>query len=196
MNQDSTVTLTHGVYKKIIGQEEIASTVDKIADYIVNWYGNFKDTPVLLGVLNGVVYFLVDLHRALQKKGLTAHIDTTAASSYTKPGKQGEVKITKPPKLDLNNRTVIIVEDIVDSGNTARAIIDFILKEYKVKHLDVVALVLRDTDASALNQMRNSITLNYIGIQYADDDWLVGYGFDDDEDGRALPDIYKRVKIL
>ncbi|MFH1668212.1 MAG: phosphoribosyltransferase family protein [Candidatus Komeilibacteria bacterium] len=196
MGQKPTLTFSHGVYEKTISQTTIEEVIDNIADYILDWYSDLKKAPILLGVLNGVVYFLVDLHRALQRKHFTAHIDTIAASSYTEPGKQGKVKITKLPKLDLNGRRVIIVEDIIDSGNTAKAIIDFIVKNYKTESLEIIALVLRLTNDATLSQERNGLQINYAGICCSGDEWLIGYGFDDNEGGRALPDIYKRIIIF
>jgi|FLOH01.1.fsa_nt_gi hypoxanthine phosphoribosyltransferase len=191
-----TVTYRHGIYQKVIDQTTIKAAVNEVANYIINMYQCLNESPVLLGVLNGAIYFMTDLHRTLQAKGLEAHIDTIAAQSYHKPGEQGNVTISKEPKLDLTNRFVIIVEDIVDTGKTAHAIRNHVSKLYHCETLEIVALVKRISAIADSKQKIHNVKDIYSGIRYRGDEWLVGYGFDDDEAGRALPDIYKRIEML
>ncbi len=135
--------------------------------------------PLLVGVLKGALVFVSDLARVID---LPTEFDFMAVSSYGNATKtSGVVRIVKDLDLDLTNRHVIIVEDIVDSGLTLSYLRRY-LQARKPASLEVCALLVRGArDATALD-------LKYIGFTIADE-FVIGYGLDVAERYRNLPFI-------
>jgi hypoxanthine phosphoribosyltransferase len=133
--------------------------------------------PLLVCVLKGAFIFMSDLARAID---LPVEFDFMAVSSYGSATKtSGVVRIVKDLDLDLSDRHVIIVEDIIDSGLT----LSYLRKNLLARHpasLEVCALLLReDSDAEALD-------LRYVGFTIPQA-FVIGYGLDVGERYRSLP---------
>lgn len=172
--------------KQFASKKQINKYVEKCADDIMFKYQHYPHTNpiVLLGVLNGALPFLTDL--SMRISGIPLMIDTVKCSSYTGIFTKSKVKVTKKPDLDLNNKTIIIVEDIVDSGDTINELIKFIYKNYKNTRVEVCALFKRET---------LSFRLQYVGRVVPQGVWLYGYGMDNDQLDRNLPRVMiKTVK--
>jgi hypoxanthine phosphoribosyltransferase len=135
--------------------------------------------PLLVGVLKGALVFVSDLARAID---LPTQFDFMAVSSYGNATKtSGVVRIVKDLDLDLTNRHVIIVEDIVDSGLTLSYLRRY-LQARKPASLEVCALLVRSArDIETLD-------LKYVGFPIADE-FVIGYGLDVAERYRNLPFI-------
>jgi hypoxanthine phosphoribosyltransferase len=133
--------------------------------------------PLLVCVLKGAFVFLADLARAID---LPVEFDFMAVSSYGSATKtSGVVRIVKDLDLDLSDRHVIIVEDIIDSGLT----LSYLRKNLEARHpasLEVCALLLRE-DADA-----ESLDLKYVGFTIPPH-FVIGYGLDVGERYRSLP---------
>jgi len=136
--------------------------------------------PILVGILKGAFVFLADLLRAL---GRPARVDFVRVASYGERAESsGRVAITKDVELDLAGQDVVVVEDILDSGLTARVILDHLGHRHP-RSLRLCALV----DKRA--RRRVPVEADYVGFQL-DRGFIVGYGIDYAERFRHLPAIY------
>lgn len=163
--------------KQLFTAEEIHLAVNRLAAEIRRDYSG--KTPILIGILKGSFVFLADLIRALK---MQLEIDFIRAASYEGKASSGNVRITKDIDLGIENRDIIIVEDVVDTGVT----LDVILKHLKAKKpatLKLCALV------DKLHHRELPIKIDYLGFSLKDS-FLVGYGLDYNEKYRSLPGIY------
>lgn len=142
---------------------------------------DLKNTrPIFVSVLNGSFMFAADLFREIK---MEAEITFIRVSSYSGTESTGTVKSVVGIKENLEGRTVVIIEDIVDTGDTAIYLIDELKKQNPEKVL--FASLLLKPDA-----LRHPIKIDYVGFEVPND-FLVGYGLDYDGLGRNLKDIYK-----
>ena len=161
----------------LITEEALRSRVHELGEEISADYAG--RAPLLVGVLKGASIFVGDLARAID---LPTEFDFMAVSSYGSATKtSGVVRIVKDLDLDLTNRDVIIVEDIVDSGLTLSYLRRY-LQARKPASLEVCTLLVRSArDVRALD-------LKYVGFPIADE-FVIGYGLDLAERYRNLPFI-------
>ena len=162
----------------LFSRSDISRWVDAVAHDISR---DLKDrAPIVIGVLNGSFLFLADLVRRLD---FPLKIDFIRVASYGK-GLQssGNVRLTKELEIDVLDRDVLIVEDIVDSGLTLKYIIDY-LKPFHPKTVSVCALI------DKRERRRTTVQIDY-ACQTVETGFLVGYGLDYAGRYRNLPDIY------
>ena len=138
------------------------------------------EIPVFVCVLNGSFLFAADLFRGMTKE---AEVTFIRVSSYSGTSSTGVVKNVVGINDSLKGRTVIIVEDIVDTGDTAVYLIDE-LKKHEPAKIKFASLLLKP--AALLQEVK----LDYVGFEVPND-FLVGFGLDYDGLGRNLNDIYK-----
>ncbi len=165
-------------------QQTIKNKIIELAKKIDQDFRDNKHPLVLVGVLKGAFIFLADLARQLQ----TPHtIDFIAVSSYGDRGSdQGEVKILLDTRQDLRDKNVIIVEDITDSGRTL-SVLSKIFAAKGANQVKVCCLLKRGGRESAVN-------IDYCGFVVPQQEWLVGYGLDYQEENRTLNEIYSMKK--
>ena len=140
----------------------------------------FDDVPVFIGVLNGAFMVMADLMK--QYRGM-CEVSFVKMASYEGVKSTNEVKELIGLNQNLEGRTVVVVEDIVDTGNTIETL-KAIFKEKKVKHFKIATLFLKP------DAFKKDIKLDYVGIRIPDK-FIVGYGLDYDGLGRNLKDIYQ-----
>lgn len=134
---------------------------------------------ILLGTLKGSVMWMVDIMKYLS---IDTKIDFISASSYgSSTTSSGVVKITYEPQTNMYNKNIIIIEDIVDTGNTLKYLIGK-LNERGPKTVKVCTML----DKKA--RRTSDIKPDYIGFD-VDDLFIVGYGLDYDQKFRDLPYI-------
>ena len=165
------------VKRVVYTREAIRARVVEMAREISAAYGADEEV-LMLGLLKGSFIFLADLVREVQ---LPLQVDFLLASSYGDSMKSsGEVRLLYAPKARLVGRSVIVVEDIIDSGTTLNRLMP-LLEERRPRSLDVCAL-LRKKGAEVDRAPR------WIGFE-APQEFLVGYGLDYGESFRHLPFI-------
>jgi hypoxanthine phosphoribosyltransferase len=177
---DSYLVLNELSFELCIPREKIELRLLELAKVINTTHVN--SNPIFISVLNGSFIFAADLLRHLD---FACEIEFVKVSSYAGTQSTGEVKQVLGLSKSIENRTVIILEDIIDSGLT----IDFLLRElarFKPKQLEICTLLLKP------EALQVKLPVNYIGFEVAND-FLVGYGLDYDGLGRNLPHIYKAV---
>lgn len=164
--------------KLLIAKSSIRNKVQELARRISADYAGKE--PVLIGILNGVVFFFADLVRELD---IPLNIDFIRASSYADSDtSSGKVHFTKDVELMIRGRHVIVVEDIIDTGLTLKQIVQK-LKEKEPASIRICVLI------DKAERRQEEIKIDYRGFQ-VEGGFLVGYGLDYDEKYRHLPDIY------
>lgn len=141
---------------------------------------DFPGEPlILVGVLKGAVLFLADLSRQI---GGEVTFDFIAVSSYGKDTKSsGQVKLNKDLDASIEGKSVIVVEDILDTGLTLQYLLR-ILQQRKPKHLRVAALL------DKAERRITAVRADYVGFTIPNE-FVVGYGLDYSERYRNLPDV-------
>lgn len=164
--------------KLLFSRKAIQERVKELAVRISIDYG--EQEPVLIGILNGAVYFFADLTREIS---VPIKIDFIRAASYgSEMVSCGDIRLTKDLEIPVKGRPVILVEDIVDTGLT----LTHIIKKLETKgpeSIKVCALI------DKLERRDVSVPVDYCGFQIKDG-FVVGYGLDHNEKYRQLPDIY------
>ncbi len=174
------ITIKDKEFDIFITREVIADAIDKIATKMSE---DLKDrNPLFICVLNGSFMFASEL---MKRVNIPAEVSFVKMSSYVGTSSTGAVKEIYGLQEDISGRTVVIVEDIVDTGNTMKQMLDQ-LNAKNPKEILVSSLLLKP---EALVQ---DVPLNYIALEIPDA-FVVGYGLDYDGYGRNLPDIYQVV---
>jgi hypoxanthine phosphoribosyltransferase len=158
-------------------EETIARRVRELGQQITADYKGQQ--PLLLGVLKGSFIFFADLARSIDLK---CELDFVACSSYGF-GTQtsGEVRLTKSVGVNIENRHVIAIEDILDTGTTINFLKNYLLT---LKPASVKVCTLLDKPA----RRKVPFTADYVGFE-CEDEFFVGYGLDYAEYYRNLPYI-------
>lgn len=135
---------------------------------------------VLIGVLKGAFIFLSDLIRHIT---VPVKIDFIRAASYgDNTETSGRIKLTKDVEIDLRDKDVLLVEDIVDTGLTLAHLVDY-LKSLGLKSIKICTLV------DKRERRQAAVSVDY-ACHVVEEGFLVGYGLDYAEDYRHLPEIY------
>jgi hypoxanthine phosphoribosyltransferase len=137
---------------------------------------------VFLGILNGAFLFAADLFRCIH---LPARISFIKLASYEGTSSSGTIKELIGWNEDIRNKTIIIVEDIVDTGNTLERIVDELVIR-KASEIKIATLLFKP------EAYTKDIPLNYVGFEIPND-FVVGYGLDYDGFGRNLPSVYTLI---
>lgn len=163
-------------------QEEIKMGVSIVSKDIIHYCNthNIGDV-VLLSVLNGGIFFTVDLARKLIGH-LSMDIDTVKVSSYKKNSQQTKPILECKWKTLIRNKHVIVVEDIIDSGKSIEFLLQEIRKE-KPQTIQVASLLKRYNTPNIPN--------HHYGLIVTDNSWIYGYGMDNNGVDRNLENIYK-----
>jgi len=164
--------------KVLFAEDEIQAAVRNLAGKINNIYSS--EELYLICVLKGSVMFMVDLSKHLKMPLRMEFIRLSSyGSGFTSTGRVSAVDISLP---DLNDKNVLIVEDIIDTGHTAKFLVDFINHNFKPKTLKFCSLL----DKKCKREV--DIDADYYCFEI-DDKFLVGYGLDYDGYYRNIPYI-------
>jgi len=165
------------ILKVLVTEEEIQT---RIAEMGAELYERFQGkNPLFLGVLKGCFVFMSDLVRACQVK---SDVEFIAVSSYENATvSSGRVKITHDIQQDITGRHIIVVEDILDSGNT----LAFLKEYFKTKGAASITIV---TLLDKPSRRTKAITPDLAGFTVPDE-FVVGYGLDYGQQYRNVPYI-------
>jgi hypoxanthine phosphoribosyltransferase len=164
-----------------ISSKEIDFAIQQIAKSIENDFAD--EIPVFIGVLNGSFMFVSDIMKQYKS---TCELNFIKLSSYNGLISTNEVKKSIGLNQDLTGRTVIIFEDIVDTGATLLALKE-IFKVQNVKHLKIATLFFKP------EALKHDVKIDYIGIRIPNK-FIVGYGLDYNGLGRNLTEVYQLVE--
>jgi len=162
-----------------INRDKISRYVEFLANQIAEDIGP-DEVPIFIGILNGSFMFAADFVRNYPND---CHITFVKMASYEGVNSTGKIKHLVGINEDLTGKTVVILEDIIDTGNTLAEIYE-IFRDKQVKKLLIATLFFKP------DVFRKELPIDYIG-KSIEDKFIVGYGLDYDGLGRNLPDIYQ-----
>lgn len=180
MMEHAEITLGGLDFRLMISQEEIRKKVIELGQKIMEDYAN--DPPLFIGVLNGAFVFAADLMRAVD---LSSEVTFVRFSSYRGLSSTGKVQtLLGLDEGTVKGRSVIVVEDIVDTGKTLSVFIED-LKKLEPASVKIAALLLKP------EALQHPIHVDYLGFSIPPA-FVIGYGLDFNEQGRHLPGIYQK----
>ncbi len=172
------VTYNGLTFVPYIDRERIAARVNQIATEIKRDCPQ-GSIPLFICVLNGAFPFASDLFRAVD---MDAEITFIRLKSYEGTGTTGVVKEVMGLSENLKDRRVIIIEDIIDTGNTIKRLIED-LKKQEPADIKVASLLFKP------QAVQCNVAPDYVGFEIPTK-FIIGYGLDLDGMARNLPDIY------
>lgn len=176
----SVIQVKDKQFEPYLSAKEIDEAVTKVADKLNK---DFKGEKVLfLAILNGSFMFASDL---LKKIDLECEISFVKVASYSGTSSTGKVKKLIGLMQSLENRNVVIIEDIIDTGNTLDKLLPTLEAE-EPKTLSLCTLLFKPEAFKA------DFEIQYIGKEIPNK-FILGYGLDYDEMGRNLADIYQII---
>lgn len=173
------VRLFDKTFKTFIPYDRIMKAIDDVAEKMNSDFRGCEDIPVLLCVLNGSIMFTAELMKRLE---FNCELVSIKLTSYEGTGSTGRVRQAMGLTAGIKGRRVIIVEDIVDTGNTIVELKQ-ILKDAGAAESIVCTLLFKPESCT------RDVKLDYVAIQIPND-FIVGFGLDYNEIGRNLKDIY------
>lgn len=176
------VTIIDKEFELFIPYEKIRSIVEEMAEKMNRDFQGKK--PLFLCILNGSFMFAAEIFKRISL--LDAEITFIKLASYSGTQTTGSVKELIGLNEDLSGRTVVVLEDIVDSGITIANTIEQI-KAKNPAEVKIATLLLKP------DALKTQVQLDYVGLEIPND-FIVGYGLDYDGCGRNLIDIYKIIQ--
>lgn len=164
-------------FKSYISRTSIEREVNRVAAEITASLGH--DNGYFLGVLNGSFMFFADLMKQIP---VHCEIGFMKAASYAGMESTGVVKFHEAGMLPVTGRDVVIVEDIIDTGNTLASLLEF-LGRYNPKSIKVCTLLFKR------EAYKHTMPVDYVCFE-VENKFLLGYGLDYNGLGRNLPEIY------
>ena len=162
--------------KLLVSEEDIKKRVKELAKQITKDYRD--KSPIFIGILNGCYVFMADLLREID---LDVEVDFVKIRSYEADSSTGTIKFRKDISADINNRHIVIVEDIIDSGFTINFLVNR-LKGSGPKSVAVASILFKKEVAKI------DFEVDYVGFEIPPE-FVVGYGLDYDEKYRNLKDV-------
>lgn len=167
-------------FRKFIGSEKIQENVLRLAGQINEDYHG--KTPIFLPILNGAFMFAADLIKEIK---IPCRVSFVKISSYQGTQSSGQLKTLIGQEESLFNQDVIIVEDIIDSGQTLEKILEE-LRGLGTKSVEAVSLLRKKIAREKKTEVK------YVGFDL-EEEFVLGYGVDYDGLGRNYRDLYKQV---
>jgi hypoxanthine phosphoribosyltransferase len=167
-------------FSEYLTEEVIQKRIDELAKQVNEELAGKE--VVFLGILNGAFLFAADLFRRID---FPSRISFVKLASYQGTSSSGLIKELIGWNEDINNKTIVVLEDIVDTGNTLERIVDELVIR-KAAEIKIAALLYKP------EAYTKSIPLHYIGFEIPNN-FVVGFGLDYDGFGRNLPSVYTLV---
>jgi hypoxanthine phosphoribosyltransferase len=165
-------------FNPFITAKEIAFAIEEMASQIADDFAD--EVPVFVGVLNGSFMVVSDFMKSYKKN---CELSFIKMASYEGMTSTDEVKELIGLNQDLSGRSVVVIEDIVDTGNTIEEL-KTLFKGQNVKHFKIATLFFKP------DAYKKNIKIDYIGIRIPNE-FIVGFGLDYNGLGRNLPEVYK-----
>lgn len=165
-------------FKPFLSQADIQSAVARLAEKIAADYK--EETPIFIGVLNGAFMFVSDFLKHYEHP---CEVSFVKLSSYQGLISTGIVETLLDPPENIKDRTVIILEDIIDTGRTLKELVH-LFSDTNVKAFKIATLFYKSEIYTG------EYAIDYVGIEIPDK-FIVGYGLDYNELGRNLKEVYQ-----
>ncbi|MDX1941400.1 MAG: hypoxanthine phosphoribosyltransferase [Saprospiraceae bacterium] len=167
-------------FEEMINEDAIRARVQEMGTQLRELY--FDKNPLFIGVLNGAFLFAADLIRAFESP---CEIDFVRMSSYRGLQSLGEVTVSLESKIEIKGRHIIIVEDIVDTGNTLYSFCQGLEKQQPAS-VTIATLLLKP------EAIQCDLKADFVGFEISPK-FVIGYGLDYNEQGRHLRGIYQLI---
>jgi hypoxanthine phosphoribosyltransferase len=161
-----------------ISAEEIDFAIKKMVAEIEDDF--VDEIPVFIGVLNGSFMVVSDFVKSYKK---SCEVSFVKMASYEGMATTNEVKELIGLNQDLTGRTVVVIEDIIDTGNTIVELKE-LFKKQNPKHFKIATLFFKP------EAYKKEVKIDYVGIRIPNK-FIVGFGLDYDGLGRNLPEVYQ-----
>ncbi len=171
-----TVKIHDKEFKIFISKEKIQKRIQELGATLSKKFKGKK--PIFISILNGSFVLVADLVRACD---FDCELSFIKLSSYQKMQTTGKVNVIMGLDIDVEGYDVIVVEDIIDTGNTLSKFIPDLYAE-KPKSVTILTLLFKP------DALKNDIQIDHIGFEIPNK-FVVGYGLDYDGLGRTIPDI-------
>ena len=165
----------------VMTEQEIYEACARLGKQISEDLKNEERIPLILGVMKGGVPFMMDLVKRIE---IPVLFDFIQVSSYSGTSRSREVKLVKDITYDVTDRTIVLVDDVVDSGNSLIYLINHLKANYKPKKILTCALF------DKVNAREVEMTVDYAGKVLTENKFLVGYGLDYNEIHRNVPYVF------
>lgn len=176
----STIQIKDKSFTTFITEDEILKEVSRVADEINRDLEGAE--PLFLSVLNGSFMFTADL---MKRVNIPCEISFVKLASYQGTSSTGKVKELVGLNEDIEGRTVVIVEDIIDTGFTMERLVET-LRARNPKDIRIATLLVKP------DKLQVKLDIDYVAMNIPND-FIVGYGLDYDGKGRNYRDIYTVV---
>ena len=163
---------------ELISESDISTKVKKMGLEITSFYKG--ESVVFVVILNGAIMFAADLVRAVNIK---CKLDFVKVSSYKGTKSEGKIRFEKDLSFNIAGKNIIIVEDIIDTGNTIKYIKKY-MKRKNPKSIRIASLLMKPDSSDSLTKV------DWFGFEISSE-FVVGYGLDYNQEFRNLNAIYK-----
>ena len=180
-SETQTVQLGDYTFSEYLSASKIQTRVEELGALINKDYTS-DEPPIVMALLNGAFVFAADLCRQFD---FECQMQLLRVSSYEGMESTGKVKIDHSAEPDMQGRHVIIIEDIVDTGNTLAAYLPT-LADKGAKSVKVCSLLMKP------KALQHDLSIDYVGFEIPNE-FVIGYGLDYNGRGRNLASIYSIV---
>ena len=164
----------------IMNTEQIQEACQRIGKELCDIFKKEEKIPVIVGVMKGSLNFMFDLMKFIT---VPIYTDYVQFASYQGTKNTGKTRLLKDLSFNCENRTVVIIEDIVDTGYTLQYL-KSLVERHNPKRIILVSLLNKQ------HARKVQIDLDFAGLEYTGDDFLIGYGLDFFELERNVPFVY------
>ena len=163
---------------ELISKSDISAKIKKMGLEITSFYKG--ESVVFVVILNGAIIFAADLVRAVN---IECKLDFVKVSSYKGTKSEGKIRFEKDLSFDIAGKNIIIVEDIIDTGNTIKYLKKH-MKRKNPKSIRIASLLMKSDSSDLLTKN------DWFGFKISSE-FVVGYGLDYNQEFRNLNAIYK-----
>jgi hypoxanthine phosphoribosyltransferase len=167
--------------KVLFNEQQIQDAVKAVAYDLNTTTDYWSENNVFVGVLTGGFMFYTDLVKQI---GFPIECDFIRTKSYVTNQSQIKPIVTKDIELNIEEKNIFLIDDILDSGNTMKFLLNHFLAK-KPLSINIVTLFTRDGI-----KFENRFGKMYTSLYVKDESWLVGYGMDDNSLYRNLPYVF------
>ena len=174
---ENRIKLQDRTFRVMISAEQIDKAVAEVASKLNERYAGRE--PIFVGVLSGSILFMSDLVR---KTTFDSEMTFVKVSSYSGTESTGKVKMELGLNVDIKDRDVIIVEDIVETGHSMKHLLDY-FADFNPRSVAICTLFFKP------EKFLYDYPIEYVALPIGNE-FILGYGFDYNQLGRNLKDIY------
>lgn len=165
----------------VLSQEQIRYIVRRIGKEITETVRKDEKIPVVIGVMRGAMFFFSDLLRQIK---CPVYMDTLKVSSWVGTSSTGKITLEQPFHTNVEGRTVILVEDVVDTGITMDFLKRYLEENFKAKRVLIATLF------NKMPMRKVDVKVDFVGRELNEPLFLMGYGLDYYELDRHVPYVY------